>query len=360
MIIQPYNIALRLDQRQTEQVFQVGSELRATVRSSSSGQLHLELADGRILTPQSTVSLQHGAQLLLRVTQTQPIVVLQIIQAESDSEAVQTALRALLATSGSRTSLVTSLAALFSTSAAARLPSDVTTAVQQLQQAHTHPSERLINSSSLAEVLRHAGPFLESNLLHSATIAPHQDLKARLLRLATMLRATLATPSPSPDTLDRGLLSALLDQGERALARIEAQQLQALSGPDLDLLFELPLLADGTPDKLQIRIQDERPAKDDPAASDGDMGLLVRLRFDFAATGSISTLLRLRDDALELRWWAELDTTRALLQASLPQLETHLSALGFDVKAMDCSDGKPPAIDELPILQTRGLIHEKA
>src|SRR5690625_3046084 len=131
MIIQPYNIALRLDQRQTEQAFQIGSELRATVRSSSSGQLHLELADGRILTPQSTVSLQHGAQLLLRVTQTQPIVVLQIIQAESDSEAVQTALRALLATSGSRTSLVTSLAALFSTSAAARLPSDVTTAVQQ-------------------------------------------------------------------------------------------------------------------------------------------------------------------------------------------------------------------------------------
>lgn len=358
MFVQPLSQTITLDLRPAAQGFRLGAELHAIVRRSDSGQPLLELADGELLTPHSKVPLRPGAQLLLRVIQTQPMVILQIIEPRSGSRAVDDALRALLPSSGSRAPLFESLTQLLGATSAPRLPPSVLTALAALA-AHAHPPERLTDPSRLAEALRHSGPLLESHLLRAADGTPGQDLKAQLLRLATQLRAALLKPSSSSEQPDRALLNALLDNSDRALARIEAQQLQATSGRSLDLLFELPLLADGELEKLQIRIQDEAPAREEQGDRP-EAGLLIRLRFEFAAIGAISAMLRLSGDTLGLHWWAERAATGTLVRQALPQLEARLHALGLQVGEMDCSDGMPPPIDDLPVLQTRGLLHEKA
>lgn len=358
MLIQPLSQTITVDLRPAAESFRLGAELRALVRRGDSGQPLLELTDGELLTPHSKVPLRPGAQLLLRVIQTQPVVILQIVESRSGSPTIDAALRALLPNNGSRTPLFESLAQLLGATSAPRLPPSVLTALAALT-AHAHPPERLTDPARLAEALRHSGPLLESHLLHAAGGTPGQDLKAQLLRLAAQLRAALLDASSSSGHLDRSLLNALLEDSDRALARIEAQQLQALSGRGLDLLFELPLLADGEIERLQIRIQDEAPAKEE---QDGktDAGLLIRLRFEFAAIGAISAMLRINGDMVGLHWWAEQAETGARVRQALPQLEARLRALGLEVSELDCSDGVPPAIDDLPVLQTRGLLHEKA
>lgn len=356
MIIDPLHRLLTLELPNTGSMLRPGAELQAIVRQNAAGQLLLELSNGELLTPRSSVPLRSGEQLQLRVTQTEPTVVLQIAARQHSSSAVEAALRTLLAAPGSRVPLTESLTQLLATAAQVpSLPQPLERLLGTLTAQLRTPAQ-LTEPEQLARTLRDSGLLLEHRLGATPKLPPTQDFKAQLLRLAAWLRATLEEASTDRQ---RPLLSNLSESSERLLSRLEALQLQAASTDRLDLLFELPVRIGAELDHLQLRIQDEREATQEHAEP-ADSGLLVRLRFDFAATGAVGAVLRLSKTDIHLHWWAERPALATRLREALPMLAGRLEALGLRIADLTCLDGAPPAIDDLPILSTRGLLHEKA
>lgn len=356
MIINPLHRPLTLELPGAGSALRPGTELQAIVRQGAAGQLLLELSTGELLTPRSSVPLRSGELLQLRVTQTEPTVVLQITSRQHESTAVDATLRALLAAPGSRTPLTESLTRLLAAAAqASPLPQPLERLLGAVTTQLRTPAQ-LTEPGQLARALRDSGLLLEHRLGAAPEQPPVQDFKAQLLRLAAWLRTTLDDP---PIDRLRPVLANLADSSDRLLSRLEALQLQAASTDRLDLLFELPVRAGTELDQLQLRIQDEREAAQEHAES-ADAGLLVRLRFDFAATGTVGAVLRLSKADIHLHWWAERPALAGRLREALPQLAGRLEALGLRVGELTCLDGAPPAIDDLPILRTRGLLHEKA
>lgn len=356
MNINPLQRLLTLDLRSSGSRLQAGTELQAVVRQNAAGQLQLELASGERLTPRSSVPLRSGELLQLRVSQTEPVVVLQIISRQPDATAIDAALRTLLASAGSRLPLADSLTRLLTMATQARsLPPPLEQLLGALTARLRTPAQ-LTDPGQLAQALRDSGLFLEQRLAATPGQPPAQDFKAQLLRLATWLRQAL---DEAPADRERPLFSSLAESSGRLLSRLETLQLHAASTDRLDLLFELPLRVGTELDHLQLRIQDEpEPAQEQ--AEPGEPGLLVRLRFEFAATGAVGAVLRLSKTDINVHWWAERPALAARLREALPMLAGRLEALGLRVGDLTCLDGAPPAIDDLPILRTRGLLHEKA
>lgn len=358
LVIDPPAKPLALDLRPIVPELRPGAELRAVVQRSETGQLLLELEDGRQLAPRGDVPLRSGEQLQLRVTQTQPAIILQIVARQPPSAPVETALRTLLPSSGSRIPLTESVGQLLDIFQQTQIPSPMLQALRAVSARLIRP-EQLIEAGQLAKALRDSGLMLERRLLSEPAQPPVQDLKAQLLQLAARLRATLNDAPVNDDpAVDRPTLAKLAESSERLLARLETLQLQAATARGLDLLFELPVQAGTELDRLQLRIQDEQAAGSEHAGPSGG-GLLVRLRFEFAAIGAIGAVLRLADNEISLHWWAQQPATAAQLRAALPDLIARLELLELKVGAIDCSEGTPPPVDDLPILRRRGLLDEK-
>lgn len=358
MRVGPSQHTLTLSSPRASTLLRLGAELQAIVRRGNEGQLLLELDDGQVLTPRSSVPLRAGEQLQLRVLQLQPAPVLQILSANKPDAPLQASLRALLSSAGSRTSLETGFAQLLSAVAANDAPPALRPLLTALVALIRQPAQ-LSTSEGLAAAVRDSGLLLERRLLSEPQTAPQQELKTQLLRLAARLQAMsqpATTPAETPTANES--IPRLTEITERLLARLETLQLQAASSEGLDLLFELPVQSNTELERLQLRIQDERASD---AAQDGadSGGLLVRLHFGFA-DDALGAVLRLAGDAVRVHWWAEQAATADRLQAALPLLADRLKAFGLKTEEMSCLTGPPPTVDEMPILRTRGLLDEKA
>lgn len=349
---------LRFAASHASPLLRLGAELQALVRRGSEGQLLLELEDGQLLAPRSSVPLRAGEQLQLRVAQVQPTTVLQILATQQADPPLQASLRALLSSAGSRSGLVASLAQLLDHAASSDSPAALRPLLTALA-AHALQPEQLADAKQLTAALRESGLFLERRLLSEPQIPPEQDLKAQLLRLAARLQA-LASSNAGPDEpAANSPLAQLSDLTERLLTRLETLQLQAASSPRLDLFFELPMLGAAGLEALQLRIQEEHAREEGGGEDSAAGGLLVRLRFNFA-DDALGAVLRWAGSSMSVHWWAEQAATAARLQASLPLLADRLAALGLQVNEVHCLQGAPPALDELSVLRTRGLLDEKA
>lgn len=357
MRVGPSQHTLTLSSPRASTLLRLDAELQAIVRRGSEGQLLLELDDGQVLTPRSSVPLRAGEQLQLRVLQLQPAPVLQILSANKPDAPLQASLRALLSSAGSRTSLETGFAKLLSVLATNDAPPALRPLLTALVALIRQPAQ-LSTPEGLTAAVRDSGLLLERRLLSEPQTAPQQELKAQLLRLAARLQAMSQPATPAETPTANEFIPRLTEITERLLARLETLQLQAASSEGLDLLFELPVQSNTELERLQLRIQDERESD---AAQDGadSGGLLVRLHFGFV-DDALGAVLRLAGDVVRVHWWAEQAATADRLQAALPLLVDRLEALGLKVKEMSCLTGSPPTVDEMPILRTRGLLDEKA
>lgn len=343
--------------RQLVQSLKIGAELRAIVRLGEAGIPLLELDNGELLIPRSNVPLRPGEQLQLRVAQSQPTVVLQIVGRTSSEPPLSAALRTVLPQPGAREPLSANVAQLLAAGERTALPEPVRSALLELGSRLRSPAE-LGNPARLPVVLRESGLALEARLSLRPPEPPTNDVKAQLLRVTARIRAALANSSPANDSADQQMLTKLLDGGERMLARLETLQMQAAHSRGLDVLFELPIRFGEHVDNLQLRIQDERRQQEH---SDGSpSGMNVRLRFEFAGMGAVGAALRLSGDDISLHWWAEQASTAATLQSALPMLTERLEQLGLTVTSQSAVAAAPPPVDELPVLRLGGLVREKA
>lgn len=355
MRIEQPRVTLTIDAARAGPLLRLGAELQATVRPSGDGQLLLELQDGQLLAPRSSVPLRPGDQLQLRVTQLQPATVLQILSTRQPDSPLQAGLRVLLSSAGSRTELGTGFTQLLAILASDPPPSALRPLLAAIAAQVRQPSQ-LADPAALAAALRDSGLFLERHLSGEAAPPPEQDLKAQLLRLAAQLQA-MAQPRTEASVADSSL-PRLAELAEGLLARLETLQLQAASSQHLDLLFELPVQGQAGLETLQLRIQEERSQASGGGETESGGGLLVRLRFGFA-DDALGAVLRLAGDTVSVHWWAEQETTATRLQAALPLLAGRLEALGLQVEALHCLAGEPPDIAELAVLRTQGLVDEK-
>jgi len=356
------NLSIRLPGRDLPPGLRLGSELAARVSRDPNGQWVLHLDDGTQLTADSTTPLRPGEVLALRVAGLKPTVVLQIIGRQNLASAIETALRDLLPRPESRQPLASSLLGLLGQDPQA-LPSAVRQALTLLLRALPRAGD-LADAARLRSHLQSAGLLLESRL-NARTGLPdllQQDLKAALLRLSDAAQRAPRTTGAEPAAVNA--LSTLLEiaaQAERALNRIELLQLHAAQPGPLDLLIELPVLSPQQQwDQLQFRVQDDPEDNGQDQPSNGEPGLQMRLAFGFAGIGRLAVSIRLRGERIQVYWWSEQATLAATVREHLPLLEERLQALGLRVDALECVNARGPELDDLPLLQRRGIINERA
>jgi hypothetical protein len=331
--------------------WRVGTLLSAIVRHEG-GRLMLEIGGQRVAA-ESSLRLPEGTRVALKVTQTDPPR-LQLQMPGASAPMVAAGLRQLLPLRPALAPLLSALnerappAAL--RTLRARLPEPT-----QLQSPH-----------GLTRVARHSGMFFEALLPRlgdaaRAEFAQH-DFKALLLRALAQLRlataAGAAGAAAGPEAPAPGQAAEAVGALERAVARLQLMQLQALTAERPDLLLEIPVRGAHAVELVQLRISEEAPTGGEDAEAAAPFE--VRLAFQFGETGSFSANLRLAGNEVSGRWWTERAETAERLQSALPELGARLDAQGFSVGAMACSRGEPPvAIDELKLPMT-GIVDEKA
>lgn len=335
----------------------LGDELLAKVLRADPSRVLLQIGDSTV-EARSTLTLQPGRQLLLRVTQLQPALVLQLTAQARGDQAVDAALRALLPQPAARAPLTGALAPLLALPSE-RLPEPARQALAALL-ARLPVADTLTRPAGLARAVAASGLFLESRLARTGA-PPAGDLKAALLQLLQAMRAGAATKDPGAAAEADPL--KITEATEGALARLQLLQLHAATSPRLDLLVELPTLFGGALELLELRIEadKDRARADEPDARDAPAPAhQVRLGFSFAESGRLDALVRLRGERVTVGWWAERPQAAAILREQLPLLARRLAELGLEVEEIGCLDGRPPAPSRLPILRREGLLNERA
>ncbi len=163
-----------------------------------------------------------------------------------------------------------------------------------------------------------------------------------------------ATPAtiPSGGTLDLAL-SVLLRQLAANISRITVQQVQTAAaqqgaGPEPGALnswqVELPVRhADGNVQVFQFRIdEEERHGGDGENNEEKIRQWKVTLAFDLAPLGPMYAQIRLWDQHVATRFWAEKTATLQAVRSELDTLKQKLGNLGLQVEELDCMEGAPP------------------
>lgn len=160
------------------------------------------------------------------------------------------------------------------------------------------------------------------------------------------------TALPAGGSLDLAL-SVLLRQVAAAISRITVQQVQSTAvqqgggaepGVQNSWQVELPVrLADGAMHVFQLQIDEEAQG----GGAEGEQKKVrqwkVTLAFDLAPLGPMYAQIRLREQTVATRFWAEQPATLQAVRAELDTLKQKLVALGLQVEELDCLAGAPPA-----------------
>ena len=221
-------------------------------------------------------------------------------------------------------------------------------------------------SLTQAEVLKaslaNAGLFLEAKLASQPTDSMAADLKANLLRLATLLGSVEnhSPDDPVPPPL-RGVMpeaqpiatatllsrasvqTALRDlatQVEASLARIEIGQLSALSTehhPCPNWLIDLPVREGETVRVFQFRIEEE----EGHGKGQDRKRWSVTVAFELDGLGSMHARLTLFDRSISAYLWAEQTETYRLFERHLKELRQELYGADLETVDLRCFHGKP-------------------
>ncbi len=166
-----------------------GQLLQATVGRSEAGRVLLQIGHRQVMA-ETSLPLQPGQRIDLRVQETGRLPVLRILSALAEDDPVASAFRQLLPRQAPLAPLLGTLAALTRQSRPA-LPAALDAAVRKLT-ADLADSREVARAPGLKEALRNTGLFLEPRLLAgSGATPPGGDFKANLLRLVRLLRASL-------------------------------------------------------------------------------------------------------------------------------------------------------------------------
>ncbi len=257
--------------------------------------------------------------------------------------------------------------------ATSTLPAAVATALRQLT-ARLPAFENLLSAGGLRQSIRNSGLFLEGNLAqtaqHGTPIAPAGDFKAGLLTLLAQLRAQpSATPgstsAPAPAALPgtgaslEPAVSALLRQTDAALARVEHNQLTALSGRadgSVPLIIELPVRDGGDLRMLRLQIEPDDSGR---AATGQATPWSVALDMDLGPLGSLHIQITLHGESVAAAFWTPQPDTAGLIQEHLNELSQSLQHAGLTPAALTCQAGAAPPMTAQPT-PTTTVLDERA
>lgn len=335
-----------------------------------------------------------GQPLQLQVTSTGAQTVLKVINLPVKDDPIAQALRTALPRQADLTPLLTNIALLADPAVnkiSSPLPQPIIQLAQQLFNNLTSTTQAA-TTAGLQHAVNNSGLFLESKLAHTviANSEPGSslllDFKAGLL----LLRNALAAPTPlgAPQSVPQaphntvpelpvsgnmrapavpsapalaglnpaGLSTApeltspaLAMQIEGALARLQVNQIASLPNPQQPLwVIELPLRHGNDIDLVALHIeQDANPST--PESPERPWSISLEL-----APGDLGPLharITLLGQQVSVTLWAEENTTAALANHNIGQLQDNLIHAGFNPGIVHCQQGKPPTIlrrDALP------------
>ena len=356
----------------------------SVVEAPAPGRAVLMMAGQRI-EAQTEVPLTAGQRLTARVETADPPQVLRILAPpDPDSPGgtgvrsaqplppaghgtpdavLREALRSVLPSAGSLGGALESVTRLLTE---VRAPANLSPVVDTL--LATLPTVNQVSKGpGLRAAVEDSGTFLEARL---AAMAPGQppptDLKAQLLRLATLLprAATQAEPlaqpprsgttentAPPPGELPDGppVLPAGVSAGtlrtrsevEAAIARIELNQLRAVphgEGPHPGWLVEVPVRTTDHLDVLSLHIEPETGA--DPGG--GPRPWSVSLALDLEALGPVQARVVWQAGSVATTIWAEEPGTLDLLRQRSEELTAALRGAGLEPRGVHCLPGPGP------------------
>jgi flagellar hook-length control protein FliK len=379
--------------------WQVGQILNAMVISTDArGTVTLKVNEALIQAhiqtqPNQPLPTLPGQPLQLQVTSTGAQTVLKVINLAVKDDPIAQALRTALPRQADLTPLLTNIALLADPAVnkiSSPLPQPIIQLAQQLFNNLTSTTQAA-TTAGLQHAVNNSGLFLESRLAHTvmANFEPHPslslDFKAGLLLLRNALaaptpvgqpqgahqaphntvpespvsrnmRAPAAPGAPAVASLNPGLNTALeltspalAMQIEGALARLQVNQIASLPNPQQPLwVIELPLRHGNGIDLIALHIeQDANPST--PESPERPWSISLEL-----APGDLGPLharITLLGQQVSVTLWAEENTTAALANHNIGQLQDNLIHAGFNPGIVHCQQGKPPTIlrrDALP------------
>lgn len=341
-----------------------GQLLKATVLEQlANNTLLLSIGKSRI-SAHSSLPLETGAQLQLKVIRTGEQPLLQILSkirpAMGNAEISAAALRQALPRQAPLADFFSGIT--LASYNDARLPQTVQQALQSLLASLATRAE-IQNPEGVKKALNGSGLFFESNL-HSQK-GPEiikSDLKAQLLRLADLLASSNASLSqninkpaqqPAQVNTSSAYLAALMNQMdmpelqrqvESALARIQLNQLSSLPDGEQNnpaFVIELPVKDADQTDVLAIKISQEEARKE---ARELNKLWSVMLSFELNGLGHLYARLTLGGEKIRASLWAEQDHTFTLLQHNMDYLRKRLTDVEFADPEVQCFKGRPEAV----------------
>lgn len=356
------------------------------------------------LAVRTNAPLALDQQLQLQVIKVRQEVTLQLLQISAKSTPLESALRVNLPKQSGLAPLLANLHKLANDEQSARLPKELTQAVQQTL-AKFPQLAQVANSDGVKQAIDDSGLLLEAKLLkvleNFSKLNVDGDFKALLLRLHKLLQqlpaqatgsklnpspTALSTPTnttqpsvrnpaspapPLPEARPQAQASVassilpnmnaeqvkdqLIQQIEGALARIRLSQLASVPETDSksSYLLEIPVNHKQQIDLIQLRI--DREAAHDNASNQHIWS--VELAFDFDELGPIHAKVKLNQDRVSTQFWASQADTAEHINKHLEVLQNALIEQGLQVDRLFCQQGVPSHAK--PSHDTNCIVNEK-
>lgn len=369
----------------------IGQLLEATVLSvrpatvaGASNTVHIGMG-GQTLTANTSLSLNPGEQLTLRVERTdrQPtlsVVARKALPLTQPASVVSAALRANLPRQRSLAEALTPLVAARpkpESTSRSRMPTTApaprptgpsplsTTAQIPLQRAleglrNAVPSRtELTDPATLAARIVRSGTFLEAllgRIRPAAAPAPPgrgqptatntaglavrpqlaTDLKVHLNRVRAAAQANARTGDPAA--------IRALEQVDAALARVRILQIATLGGLEegahLKLTTELPVVGPGgTLESVEVRIEAEPGEDAAEAPGQAPSSWQVTLRLDLPTLGVFEAVIALNKSGVSTHFRAKSPESTKIFENALPALAARLQSVGLTVDGLSAETG---------------------
>jgi hypothetical protein len=360
--------------------WRVGTVLQAVSVVDASGQLYLDIGNGRYaarLASSDSGVPRNGERLQLTVLRESPVLAFEATRLESRADVSNPtvdALRRFAPRQDSAAPLAANLALLHANPSDVELPPAVLQAATRLWQAMPE-ADVLKSPQQLRQAVTDSGAFLEAKLAGTPTPSGNaslaNDLKALLLRFSQALSdaggranaaapASTATPIPTlagalqPLSGSAPSLAALPDsdqqlhelarQAEGAVSRLTTLQV-ANSTPDpltQALLVELPVRHEDQVNMLRLRIERDATQK----ARSGEAAPVVwsvEAALDLGTAGALHARITLQEQRLDVQLRASSPELVSALRFQSEQLASLLRESGLEVQRIACLHGLPPA-----------------
>lgn len=351
---------------------QPGQSLDAVVTSKlAENSFVLKLADGMLLNAQTPGVLELGQMLKLEVIKAGTVPELKIIfqehTAPAEQSAVANALRQWLPKQQNLADAISALQQL----AAQAGKTDGLAAVLKDALAALPAKTDLMTAEGLKRGVDNAGVFLEAKLAEALTAQP-DDLKAHLLKLASLLQQKISGERENPPALD--LIRAataqaadaatpdrtLLAKIEGALARIIVDQLASAPQQDgqqqvwrLEIPFTDGRHADSV--KLAVSRDGKGSQPNTPAAN-----WTVALELNPPGLGTLYARINFADAVVNTYFWSDSDETAAWVRDHLDVLSARYAAVGLTPGQLNALTGRPTDAKSADSPSPAQLLDERA